>query len=187
MIYKFDKHNLTYKRVTGKAILLIVLAAILISSISTLVMINTLKEIKYTSTETKAIILKEQTEFTPEKLKEYILELSIHYPHIVLAQAQLETGNFTSTIFKANNNLFGMKRADKRPNTAHGVQYDHAYYNTWRESVQDYAIFAAAYLKNIHTEEEYFEYLGQNYAEDPNYVSKLKQTIIKNDLVMSNK
>jgi flagellum-specific peptidoglycan hydrolase FlgJ len=43
----------------------------------------------------------------------------------------------------------------------------------------DYGFYSAQYLSNIKSEGEYFQYLGQNYAEDPNYVSKIKQIISK--------
>jgi len=45
--------------------------------------------------------------------------------------------------------------------------------------VVDYAFYQAAYLNDLRSEKEYFDYLGQNYAEDPMYVSKLKKIIEK--------
>ena len=48
-------------------------------------------------------------EFSEENLKEYICLKKIKHPEIVYAQALIETGGFTSTIYKQNNNLFGMK------------------------------------------------------------------------------
>jgi uncharacterized FlgJ-related protein len=87
-------------------------------------------DVSFISEETKAIILREAdkaNEFTPEKLKAYILELNIRFPYIVYAQAQLETGEFKSKIFKENNNIFGMKVARKRPTTNKGEENGHAY------------------------------------------------------------
>jgi flagellum-specific peptidoglycan hydrolase FlgJ len=75
--------------------------------------------------------------------------------------------------------LFGLKVAVQRATTAKGEQYGHAYYNNWRESVQDYALFFNRYLANIQTSDKYFEFLKQNYAEDPNYVNKLKTIVSK--------
>jgi len=43
----------------------------------------------------------------------------------------------------------------------------------------DYAFYQAAYLNDLRSESEYFAYLGQNYAEDPGYVGKLKKIIEK--------
>ena len=41
-----------------------------------------------------------------EQIEETIYKMNFKYPHIVLAQAKLESSNFNSTIFKENNNLF---------------------------------------------------------------------------------
>jgi flagellum-specific peptidoglycan hydrolase FlgJ len=49
-------------------------------------------------------------------------------------------------------------------------------------SVLDYALYYSTYLYKLKTEGEYFEYLRQNYAEDPTYVQRLKQIIKKQEL-----
>ena len=112
--------------------------------------------------------------FTSEKFKSYLTDLQIQFPHIVYAQACLETGHFSSKIFKSNNNLFGMREARGRVSTNKGAENGHAVYQHWRESVLDYALFQCCYLKNIKTEAEYYDYLAKNYAEDSTYVSKVK-------------
>lgn len=183
MIYLFDKKTLEYKKITSKTVWILLGAIITFSIFISATTIHKLDNVKFVSQETRAIILKEHNEFSREKLKEYVLELNIRYPHIVLAQAEIETGGFTSKIFKENHNLFGMRQATVRPTTCKGTECGHAYYNTWRESVLDYAMYSASYLKDIHTEKQYLEYLGQNYAEDPNYVSKIKQIISKSDTI----
>ena len=115
--------------------------------------------------------------FTEQKLKEYLIELNVKFPNVVFAQAKLESGNFRSKIFEENNNLFGMKQPSVRTTTATGEQYNHATYNSWRESVLDYALYSCKYTSNIQTEEEYIAYLGSRYAEDTNYVNKLKNIV----------
>jgi uncharacterized FlgJ-related protein len=95
----------------------------------------------------------------------------------VLAQAKLESGYFKSTIFLENNNMFGMREAKLRANLAKGTNRSHAYYDSWQDSLLDYALYYSTYLHKIKTEGEYFEYLKQNYAEDPSYVQRLKQII----------
>jgi len=177
MIYKFDKNTLNYKRVTGKLILTILAIGALISTLMAVMTVKEINNVKYISEETKSIILKERDEFTKEKLKAYIIELNIKYPHIVLAQAQIESGNYKSQIFRENNNLFGMKVATKRPTTNKGQENNHAFYNNWRESVIDYAFYSAQYLSDIKSEKEYLEYLRQNYAQDSNYVKKILDII----------
>jgi uncharacterized FlgJ-related protein len=113
--------------------------------------------------------------FTKEKLILYVNSLNLKFPHIILAQAQLESGNFTSHIFKSNNNFFGMKQARSRPTTCIRLQHGHAYYNNWKDCVIDYALYQAAYLKNIKTEEQYYNYIGRNYAENANYAKIVKK------------
>lgn len=119
-------------------------------------------------------IIVEDSSFTKEKLIIYVKSLNLKFPHIILAQAQLESGNFTSHIFKSNNNFFGMKQARSRPTTCIRLQHGHAYYNNWKDCVIDYALYQAAYLKNIRTEEQYYKYIGANYAESANYAKIVK-------------
>ena len=117
----------------------------------------------------------EDSSFTKEKLIIYVNSLNLKFPHIILAQAQLESGNFTSHIFKSNNNFFVMKQARSRPTTCIKLQHGHAYYNNWKDCVIDYALYQAAYLKNIKTEEQYYKYIGNNYAESENYSKIVKK------------
>jgi len=182
MLYRYDKKNLKFDNVS-KPIAFTIGGALLFGMICTGLIIKSTNSVRFLSEETKAIILNEVTrerEFSPQKLKSYVLELNIRFPHIVYAQACLETGNFKSNIFKSNNNLFGMKVATKRPTTNKGEENGHAYYESWRESVVDYAFYQAQYLSDIKTERQYLEYLKANYAEDSMYmpllVKKIKET-----------
>jgi hypothetical protein len=180
MIYRFDKKTLTFKNVFASWVFFITMA--ITTLVAVVIGIIRVNDVSFISEETKAIILREAdkaNEFSPEKLKAYILELNIKFPHIVYAQAQLETGEFKSKIFKENNNLFGMKVATRRPTTNKGEDNGHAFYVNWKESVVDYAFYSAQYLSNIKSESEYFDYLGQSYAEDPNYISKIRKIIDK--------
>jgi uncharacterized FlgJ-related protein len=184
MIYKFDPKSLTYQNVTKNLVLAIIGMVILFTAITSIFMFTRINDIRYISSETKSIIIKEsakENEFSPKKLREYILELNIKFPHIVYAQARLETGNFKSQIFKTNHNLFGMKVATLRPTTNKGEENGHAYYEGWRESVVDYAFYQAQYLSDIKTEAEYLEYLKANYAEDPNYMTQLQIILAEKD------
>ena len=180
MIYRFDKKTLTFKNVFASWLFFVTMA--ILTFVTVVIGIIRVNDVSFISEETKAIILREAdkaNEFSPEKLKAYILELNIKFPHIVYAQAQLETGEFKSKIFKENNNLFGMKVATRRPTTNKGEDNGHAFYVNWKESVVDYAFYSAQYLSNIKSESEYFDYLGQSYAEDPNYIPKIRKIIDK--------
>ena len=59
----------------------------------------------------------------------------------IFSQAAFETGNFSSVIFKEQNNLFGMKLARVRPTTATGEKRGHAVFKSIADSVKDYAIY----------------------------------------------
>ena len=182
MIYKYDKKTLNYKQVTGKWILITLAILLITSAVMSVFTLRHINDVRFISEETRAIILREadkENEFSPEKLKAYLLELNIKYPHIVLAQSQLETGGYKSAIFKENHNLFGMKVATQRPTTNKGEESGHAYYDSWRESVVDYAFYQAKYLSNLKSEAEYLQYLKQYYAEDTNYMPKLLDILSK--------
>jgi hypothetical protein len=62
----------------------------------------------------------------------------------VFAQAAFETGNFTSQIFKENNNLFGMKLAAIRTTLATGENRGHAKFNSIVDSIKDFALYHKA-------------------------------------------
>ena len=121
-------------------------------------------------------------DFSEEKLIELLLSLNVKFPHIVLAQAKLESGHYSSKIYKENHNLFGMKEAVVRIHTSKGTQFSHAYYDNWRESVYDYAFYQSSYLSTLKTEEEYYVYLDKSYAEADNYVKLLKSMVITEKL-----
>jgi len=143
----------------------------------------TLEQNKLIFTCKDEIQVTDYQEFTSENLISYILEKEIKHPHIVYAQALVETGWFTSKIFKENNNLFGMREPAKRETTALGTRYKHAYYSCWQESVDDYLLWQQMFKKTpIDTEKDYFKLLHSRYAEDKKYVSVLK-IVIKRDTI----
>ena len=86
----------------------------------------------------------------------------LHHQSIVLAQALLETGYFTSSVCRNKHNLFGLTRKD-------GHYYEFA---NWQESVKGYRDMIQYRYKGG----DYYEFLRQvPYAEDPNYIYKVKQ------------
>ena len=182
MYYKFNENTLLPEKVnlTSKSLIGLgaVVGALLIFGFTQ----NPSNNVVNLSQEEKLIVIREYNGFSESKLIEKIDQLNFRYPHIILAQAKLESGHFKSTIFLENNNMFGMKEAKLRANLAKGTNRNHAYYDSWQESVIDYALYYSSYLRSIKTEGEYFEYLKQNYAEDKTYVQRLKQIIKKQDL-----
>ena len=148
--------------------------------------IGRLTAIKHLSTLEKEMIVvdlrAEDNKFTKDKLVNEIKRLNIKFPHIVMAQSIIETRKWTSPIFKENHNLFGMKEASVRITTSSGTERGHAYYEDWYQSIYDYAFYQSRYLGGIKSESEYLNYLSASYAEDKNYVAKIKMVIEKEKL-----
>tara|TARA_Y100001958_G_C21239371_1_gene566632 strand:- start:581 stop:1054 length:474 start_codon:yes stop_codon:yes gene_type:complete len=132
--------------------------------------------------EVVVVLEEDANKFSQDALVEELKRLNVRFPHIVLAQAILETGYYESRIYNENNNLFGMKQARARATTALGTQLGHAYYNNWKESVTDYALYQAAYLNKLRTEKKYLNYLDKNYAEAKDYDKKLEVIIEREKL-----
>lgn len=117
-----------------------------------------------------------------DSIKSFIKELNLAHPEIVYAQARLESGNFKSDLFKNHSNLFGMKKAWKRPQIYDYVTdsgfIGHSNGN-WRQSVLDYALYQSYFLSNK-SRSEYMNFLKRSYAEDNSYIEQLR-VIIKSD------
>jgi uncharacterized FlgJ-related protein len=115
--------------------------------------------------------------FSTDNMLRIMNQIGMVYPDIVLAQARLETGNFTSKVFRENNNLFGMKLPRVRNTTAIGEQNSHADYSSWMQSIIDYKLWQDEVVKKHRTKRAYLRYLSKNYAEDKKYIHKLKQML----------
>jgi hypothetical protein len=118
--------------------------------------------------------------FSEELLKISLYYERIRYQDIVLLQAQLETGHYTSDIFLNGHNCFGMKYPERRPTVATGIYKDHARYRYWFDSVIDYGLWQEYYISRGYRIEEsqddslYLVFLKcVRYAQDSRYVSKL--------------
>lgn len=183
MFYKFDKDQLIWKKDLKKAKYFLISFVLLI--IGTFISGRYSKFKSLDKIERDLIVLNVQAEknsFTKEKFVKELKRLNIRQPHIVMAQSIIETGHWKSNIFRENHNLFGMREARVRINTAIGTQNNHAYYETWMESIYDYAFYQCRYLGTIKTEKEYYSYLNANYAEDPDYVNVVKGVVEREHL-----
>lgn len=179
MLFIYDSVNCTFKRIKKKAYL-IVSTILLIFSVGYGVVMYQLgynKSIETIENYEREIRIASMDEFSEEYLIKMMKDLNIRFPHISLAQSMLETGFWKSDIFLENHNLFGMKEAKRRITTAIGTNKNHAHYNSWRESVYDYAFYQCRYLSKVNTEDEYYLYLAASYAEDTTYVSKIKNIV----------
>ena len=121
--------------------------------------------------------IEENNSFSEVELIALLKKYNIQHKDIVLAQAILESSYFTSNLFVKQNNMFGMLDPLTRPTTSIGDK-KFANYNTIEEGVIDYALWQSCYARNL-TREEYFNKLSEVYAEDKNYVNKLKNIIKK--------
>lgn len=118
------------------------------------------------------VIEVEPTFFTksPEEgLMEALEYYGVQHPKIVYAQAVLETGHFKSDLCINSNNLFGLY------NSKEGKYYN---FNHWSESVEAYINFIQYKYKPPNDYYQFLEEIG--YAEDPNYVSKVKSIVKRN-------
>lgn len=112
--------------------------------------------------------------FNEKALISLMNKLNIKHIDIVLKQAKIESSHYKSKVFIENNNLFGMRYPKNRITTATGENLKHATYDTWQESVIDYAIYQSTYLRN-YSKNEYLMYLKNNYAESNSYVSLINK------------
>jgi len=174
--YKYDGNSLRYVRVNTFKMFVkyTALPALLIMFLMSWRGIGEVR-VERIGEEERIIILKEDGKFSKEKLVDEITRMNFRFPHIVLAQAEVESGHFKSPIFKENHNMFGMREARVRANLARGTRRNHAFYDTWKESLYDYGLYYSRYLSSLKTEEEYFQYINEVYAEDPNYGKVIKE------------
>lgn len=98
-----------------------------------------------------------------------LIHYNVKHPKAVLAQAKLESGNYTSYHCRVRNNFLGLYNSRKKEY----FKFDH-----WTDCVQGYKDMIEYKLKDG---EDYYDFLIRiGYAEDPSYVYKVKQ--IENNL-----
>lgn len=130
-----------------------------------------------------------ENSITKQNLYEQIINYGIKFPDVVFAQAVLESGQFTSKLFKSANNLFGMRIPTKRESSANGqTKSGYSSYEDWVFSVYDYSLWQNYMLKNKNdlTKKEYLALLGKIYAQDKRYVSSLKRVIEEHKDILTN-
>lgn len=102
-------------------------------------------------------------ELTIPNLLAEIRKNGIRHEKVVLAQAILETGWFSSSVCRNKNNLFGLTN----PRTGKYYEFNH-----WTESVRAY--YTKVQYRYKDKDENYLLWLDRiGYAEDPRYVSSL--------------
>lgn len=130
---------------------------------------------------------------TNENLKSEIQLNKIICPDEVYAQIIIESAHMNSFLFKRANNLLGMRFPCQRSTTAIGIylpeedtiikgtqeelrkyakKNNYAVYASWSDCVADYKMWQD---QCFHLTEKYLSFLGNYYAEDINYVAKIKK------------
>lgn len=110
-----------------------------------------------------------------EGLMEALEYYEIKHPKIVYAQAILETGYFKSDLCLNNNNLFGLYNSKKQKY----YTFDH-----WVDGIIAYKEMVQYKYKGDSSKpsDDYYNFLSDiRYAEDPDYISKVKEIVSRND------
>lgn len=126
------------------------------------------------SPDNECVEINEEPEFFNKSPEEGLMEALEYYgvkhPNVVYAQAVLETGHFKSDLCINGNNLFGLYNSRKK----RYYTFDH-----WTESVEAYIDFIQYKYKPPN---DYYKFLDNiGYAEDPEYINKLKRIVNRND------
>lgn len=114
---------------------------------------------------------------------QYVKQLKAWYPEVIFAQLLLESNNGKSFLAKNYNNYFGMKKAKSRPSLQLPNTYNgYAIKLNWQHSIIDRILWDKYMFNNIKpSKTEYIKALSI-YAEDKDYVPKLKQVLQKYNL-----
>lgn len=188
MFYIYNKRNLEFEKISFKNLFYILLVTFTVAAICMKIALVNAHEKAFIEASAIPIeegfytVENEADVFSQEALVKELKRLNVRFPEIILAQSILETGHFSSRIFIENNNLFGMKQARARSTTAVGTQLGHAFYDHWKQSVMDYALFQNAYMNKLRKKKAYLKYLDKNYAEADNYDKTLLQIIEREKL-----
>jgi hypothetical protein len=83
-------------------------------------------------------------------------------PNVAFAQFSQESLHFKSDICKENKNIAGIRNSSSK--YVIGMNRGHCVYASYRDCIKDYIRIQNLYLKNI----------NKKYAEDSNYINKLK-------------
>lgn len=108
------------------------------------------------------------------------------YPDVIIAQMHLESNNFKSDVGKNATNGFGMKKIAEsgrhRPTTQIPNHNYHGYgmYINWQLSLIDRILWEQWTFSGAKpSRSKYLQKIGDIYAEDPNYISKINKLCSK--------
>lgn len=168
-----EKINKVKKSIKNLQYVLIFYGAVFIISISAIINNNVINN-EY-KLENK--ILKDSIDrmHLSDSIYQYLLSFNnLKHKDIVFNQFKIESSNFTSSLFKKNNNLSGMKMPYQRPTTAICDSGGYAYYKNWEMSIIDYALYQTYQIRNSDTSRANYLKILKRYAKDPNYINIIK-------------
>lgn len=109
------------------------------------------------------IMIEKHITLNEQNVLNEIHKQELKHPRIVLAQAKLESNNFKSLLTKSHNNFLGIKKNNEY------VKYD-----SWNHCITDYK----NRVQNKYNGGDYYLFLQRiRYAEDPDYINKLKAIV----------
>jgi flagellum-specific peptidoglycan hydrolase FlgJ len=161
--------DITYKVMLYKILLIAVFIFSIFSSFKTEIKtefinrIITVNDTVYVSEEFNDIELNE------ESILAELIKQGCVLPNIALAQFKIESTHFKSAICKENKNLAGIRTSNsefvKKDTNGKAVKNrGHNVFTSYKNCIKEYIRIQNRYLKNI----------NGKYAEDPEYISKLK-------------
>lgn len=122
----------------------------------------------------------ERIELNKTTLVQTMKDMGVQHIDIALAQAILESGTFTSNMFKTKNNMFGMKVPGRRETTAINKK-GYAAYSSWFDCVRDYKLYQDFVTKNKNvSRSKYLSIIARSYSTNPDYIPMLKKIIKEN-------
>jgi len=103
---------------------------------------------------------------TPISIQKWCGYYDVHHSEIVIRQAILETGHFTSYNYRVRQNLFGLTKYN-----GEYFKYDH-----WSQSILGYK---TKLQYKYRPEEFYYDFLNRiGYARSKNYNKTLKKVLL---------
>ena len=127
-------------------------------------------------------ILYPSDEINDSILECYLLEVGAWYPDILLAQAKIESGTYTSNVFKAANNLYGMRTVNSRFHCQTGRYNSYGHYDSWKLSVIDRILWDLFIFDSIKPDRNQYLRALRNYAEAQNYIETIEKVINSNNI-----
>jgi len=92
-------------------------------------------------------------------------QLEIHHAEIVYAQARLESGNFTSRLYREYNNMLGLYNSNQK---------DYYKFNHWSDCLLGYKNS----VQYKYVDGDYYQFLADlPYAMDEQYIRKLQRLV----------